>query len=267
MPVYERISAVVSLTIIGLALYFVLEFPREPVTYMLFGSPLTLVAPRQWLMAVLLSSLAMAGTDAVIRSHPDLPDQRLTYLATFWVLPGLLVFLATQILGVAPDATTWAIGLVGVSLLLWLTSIAQYKLVSTRSASPFWARFWQQLIGYSVALGLFIVIYHPRIRSALSATGISVISGMLSLALLRQKPAALAKTWGFAVLIGLIMGQMTWALNYWRISTLQAGLVLLLVFYILIGLSQQRLLATLSRRALWEFGAITLAAMLVIFYL
>ena len=61
MPAYERINAVVSLTLIGLALYFVLDFPTQVSTLMLLGSPLEVAAPRQWLMVVLLAGMAMTG--------------------------------------------------------------------------------------------------------------------------------------------------------------------------------------------------------------
>ena len=73
MPAYERINAVVSLTLIGLALYFVLDFPAQTVTFTLFGSPLDIESPRQWLMVLLLGGMAATGTDAVIRAHPGLP--------------------------------------------------------------------------------------------------------------------------------------------------------------------------------------------------
>lgn len=265
MPVYERISAVVSLSLIGLALYFVLQFSTEVAEFTLFGSPLVLNAPRRWLMATLLAGLAMAGTDTVIRSHPALPDTRLTYLATFWMLPGLLVMVAIQTLGLAPNAVAWAASLVGVGLLLWLTIMAEFRQVSPARISYRWAGLWRQLMGYGLALILFIAIYHPRTRSALSATGVLLISGMIALALLRYEAATISQTWLFASIIGLSMGQITWALNYWRVSTLQGGLVLLLIFYILVGLAQQRFLGSLSRRALWEFGAVALVALVVIF--
>jgi hypothetical protein len=61
------------------------------------------------------------------------------------------------------------------------------------------------------------------------------------------------------------MGQITWALNYWRTNTLTVGLLLLLIFYVLTGLAQQHLLHKLSRRSLWEFGGVALVALLVIF--
>jgi hypothetical protein len=264
MPIHERISAVVSLTLIGLALYFVLEFPSQIVTFKLFATPLTLDSPWQWGMAILLAGLAMAGTDTVIRSHSALPSRCMSYLASFWMLPGLLVILATQTLGLAPNPMIWGGGLVGVGLLLWLTIVAEFRQVSPTAPTDRWAYLWRKLMGYSLALAFFVIIYQTRSRSALSATGILSVSGMIALALLRQGPETISKTWLFAVIIGLILGQITWALNYWRASTLGVGLFLLLIFYILTGLAEQRLTGTLSRRTVWEFGAITGVMLLII---
>jgi hypothetical protein len=265
MLVYERVSVVVSLTLIGLALYFVLAFPAQIATFTIFGSPLTLVSPQQWLVALLLGGLAMTGTDAVMRLHPALPSRHLGYLATFWMLPGLLVLLATQTLGLAPNPIIWAISLLGVGLLLWLTIMAEFRQVNPAIARYGWPYLWQQFIGYAVALLFFIIIYRTRSRSALSATGIMLVSGMIALALLRHRRELIAKTWLFASIIGLSLGQITWALNYWRISAVTAGLLLLLIFYVLVGLAQQQLLSKLSRRAVWEFGSVTIVALLVIF--
>lgn len=265
MLVYERVSVVVSLTLIGLTLYFVLAFPAETAAFTILGSPLTLDSPRQWLVALLLGGLAMAGADAVMRIHPALSIRRLSYLATFWMLPGLLVFLATQTLGLAPNPVTWAVGLMVTGLLLWLTIIAEFGQIRTNPSQRYrWAYVWQQFIGYTMALLFFIIIYRTRSRSAISATGIMLVSGMIALALLRQRQA-IAKTWLFAGIIGLSLGQITWALNYWRIGALTAGLLLLLIFYVLVGLAQQQLVGKLSPRALWEFGSIAVVAVLVIF--
>jgi hypothetical protein len=130
-----------------------------------------------------------------------------------------------------------------------------------------WSRLWQQLVGYVVALLFFVVIYNTRSRSALSATAVMFVSGMTAVALLRQQPPRILISWLLAVIIGLSMGQLTWALNYWRIGTLNAGLLLFLMFYLLVGLSQQHLTGKLSSRTLWEFGVIATVALVVIFSL
>jgi len=267
MPAFERVNAVVSVILIGLALYFVLDFPQETTAFTLFGSPLDLVSPRQWLMVLLLAGLAMAGADAVVRAHPHLPSRRLSYLATFWSLPGLLVVLATQTLGLAPTPIIWAVGLGVFGLLLWVTLAISYRQISPRSILNLGPRLWRQFVGYAVVLAFFIVIYQTRSRSAISASAILLVSGLAALDLLRQLPEQIGKTWLLAAVIGLSMGQLTWALNYWRTGALNAGLLLFLVFYLLVGLAQQQLMGTLSRRTLWEFGAIASVALLVIFNL
>lgn len=264
MLTYERLSGVVSLTLIGLSLYFVLNFPGQVTTFELLGSPLTLDAPRRWLMVVLLGGLVMAGTDAVIRTHPLLSVRNLNYLATFWVLPGLLVVLATQTLGLAPSPVIWAMGLIGVGIILWLTIMAEFLQVTHKIDPGFWPRVWQQLVGYGIALLFFIIIYQSRSRSLVSATGVMLVGGVTALSLLRLAPQQIDKTWLYAAIIGLSLGEITWALNYWRIHALNAGLLLFLVFYIAVGLAQQQLLGRLSRRTLIEFGAIGLIALAVI---
>jgi hypothetical protein len=252
------------MTLIGLALYFVLDFPAQQISVMLLGSPLVVDTPHQWLMMVLLGALATAGADGVIRSHPHLPTRRLNYLATFWPLPGLLVVLATQTLGLAPNPIIWAVGLAGVGVLLWVTILVEYRQVPFGSTVQFGARLWQQFMGYAITLLFFIVIYQTRSRSAVSATGVLLVSGIAALALLRQPPKQILQTWLFAAVIGLSLGQITWALNYWRTGALNAGLLLFLIFYVLVGLAQQQLLGTLSRRSLWEFGAVSAVALVII---
>jgi hypothetical protein len=267
MPVYERINVTVSLTLIGLALYFVLDFPAETATFLLFNSPLALVSPQQWLMSLLLAAMAVSGTHAVLRFNPALTGERLPQLAPFVLLPGLLVVLATQTLGLAPHTVAWAAGLITAGAILWITILAQYLLAGNRVSPVSWPRWWHQGVGYGVAFALFMVIYYTRTRSAMSATGVLLVSGMVSLALLGHSRVLAARVWLFAGVIGLAMAQITWALNYWRISVLQAGLLLLLVFYALVGLAQQHLLGGITRRALWEFGATAILILALIFYL
>ena len=39
-------------------------------------------------------------------------------------------------------------------------------------------------------------------------------------------------------IVGLVLGEVTWALNYWVLPGLTGGLLLLLIFYLLIGIAQ-----------------------------
>lgn len=267
MPAYEKISVVVSITLIGLALYFVLDFPQQVAGVTLFGTPLDFYSPRQWLMVVLLGGMVIAGMDAIVRASPHLPSRKIGYVATYWMLPALLVVLATQTLGLAASPVVWGMALAVVGGLLWLTIAAEVSLIEAEASTKFWPRLWQQFIGYAIVLIFYIVIYHTRSRSAASASAVMLVSGATAVSLLRRHPQQLFTTWLLAAVIGLSLGQITWALNYWRTGALNAGLLLFLTFYVLVGLAQQYLRDALSRRTLWEFGAISAVALVVIYNL
>jgi hypothetical protein len=265
MPIYERISGVVSLTMLGLVAYFLIELPSRAINLMVWGSPLTLVVSQWWLLALLLGGLAATGARAVVYAHPDLPRRAAGYALAFWILPGLLVILATLWLSLLASTVHWwlaEIALTGV--LLWFVVLAEYHTVEPRDPLYELARIWLNLITYGVTFGFFVIIYQTRARSILSATEIALVSGLLAGSLLRAGPAQTGRTWLFAALVALVMGQSMWALNLWRVPPLTAGLWLLLIFYILTGLAQQHLLGRLTRRALVEFAVIAAVGLFAI---
>jgi len=265
MPVYERINVVVSLALVGLALYFVLAFPVDQLSFNLFGSPVGLASSWRWLMIILLTGLAMAGADAVMELQPALVSRRLGNRAAFWTLPGLVIIFATQTLGLTPDPITWAVSLILIGVLLWLTLLAQFLQGSSEAGG--WSGWWQQVIGYGLAAGLFILIFYTRQRTVLSASAVFLVSLGVALPLLRaMSVASPSRIWLLALVISAGLAQITWALNYWRAAPLQTGLLLVLVLYTLIGLTQQYLLNTLTRRAVWEFGLVAAVVIGLIIY-
>jgi len=265
MPVYERINVVVSLSLIGLALYFVLDFPADQLSFTVFNSPVGISSVWRWLMVVLLTGLAMTGADAVLQLQPALTANRLGYRVAFWTLPGLLIVFATQTLGLAPDPISWAIALIVIGALLWLTLLAQFQQGSAAPGN--WSGWWQQIIGYGLAAGLFVLIYYTRQRTIVSAGSVFVVSVLASLPLLRAaSPASPARIWLPAMVISFNLAQLTWALNYWRAAPLQTGLLLVLALYILTGLTQQYLLNTLTHRTVREFGAVAAVIIALIIF-
>jgi hypothetical protein len=62
----------------------------------------------------------------------------------------------------------------------------------------------------------------------------------------------------------LLLGESAWALNYWRLSAVAGGMILLLVFYNVVGVVQQLLLGRLTRRMLVEFGVVSVIAFALI---
>ena len=71
----------------------------------------------------------------------------------------------------------------------------------------------------------------------------------------------------YALIVGVVVAQVTWALLLTGLSSLSTSLLLLLLFYLLVGLAWQTLLDRLSRRVAFEFAAVGLAGLVIILVL
>ena len=68
-------------------------------------------------------------------------------------------------------------------------------------------------------------------------------------------------------MVGVLVAQVAWALLLTGLSSLSTSLLLLLLFYLLVGLAWQTLLDRLSRRVALEFAAVGLAGLVIILVL
>jgi hypothetical protein len=172
-----------------------------------------------------------------------------------------LVVAATLLLPLAPNRPYRLGGLALTAFLLLLTAVAQYYTVDHTDPVCRIARLTLNIFVYLVALSLFTLIYGSKTRSLLSATTIAAVGGLLALEMLRGVHRNLRLTGIYALIAGLALGEVTWALNHWTASRLTGGLFLLLVFYLVTGLSREGLLRRLNRRVLVEFALVALVSL------
>jgi len=267
--VNERISIVVCLTLIGLAFYSALDFSMQTTDITVLDELFRgHNSAKGWLVIVILTGLAITGTDTIIRAHPALSNRRLAYVITFCTLPGLLVAVVTQLLRLAPTTIIWAIGLIVVGVLLWLIIISQFQQVleEPRLARG-WHRLIQQLIGYGLAALAYMVVYRSGNNSLTIMLTAGAITLMVTLPLLRHSPDVIGKTWLYGGVITLGIAQVALILTYWPIRAIHAGLFLFLLLYVMVGIAQQQLLNQFSQRLVIEFGVIAIIALFIIFRL
>jgi hypothetical protein len=265
MSIYERISLVVSVTLLGLAIYFLIELPDRTVQLVLFGSQQSLVVSQRWLMAFLLGGLTATGTSGIIHAHPHMIRWNSSYSLAFWLLPSLLVILATSMLPLlAFDVVWWIVGIGAVGVLLWVTILAEYHTVDPRDQRFEISHFWLNLMGYTVVFGFLTMIHLARGNGILPAVAAFLVSALVAASLLRAGPEQNTRTWLFSGVVALIMGQSIWALDFWRVPAVTGGLWLLLIFYLLTGLAQQQILGRFTRRALLEYIGITVLGFVAI---
>jgi hypothetical protein len=130
-------------------------------------------------------------------------------------------------------------------------------------------RFISSLILYLLAFVLFALIYQTKQRGLITSTSTSLIALLAGLELLRAGPDGRRmsrKLVGLAALGGLIIAEITWVLNYWPVGGLVGGALLLLSFYVVVGLLQCIRDGSLGRNALLEYGAVGAAGILAIMF-
>lgn len=265
MPNYDRLSVVVSLILLCLALSLIIELPMRTFSFVVLGSPLTIRFSQNWPVAALLASMACIGTDSIVRLHPlSRGRKELPCTFVFWILPGLATLLATLLLPRAPNRiyTLGSLAMMGILLPLIIT--AEYHTVDPAAPGYRAARLGLNVVAYLVALVLFVLVYGSRARSLLSATATLAGGGLLALDLLHGARQSLRRTSLYALIVGLVMGEIVWALNYSKVNSLTAGILLLLIFYLITGLSRQGLLGLLSRRILIEFALVALVGLVLL---
>jgi len=254
LETFNRVSITVGLVLLGLVVFLIIDLPARTFAFTPLGSPLTVRLSEQWLRAMLAAALAVAGTHSVVSAHPQARRGRWAGL-TVWIVPGLIGFLAPFLLPLAPDLRYWLAGLALTAILMGSVILLEYY-IADQATSRSATRLALNLLTYGVALAAFALIYHSRARSLITATATAAVSSLMALSLLQGANQPIRRTLLYATLAGLVMGQNTWALNYWRIHALAGGVLLLLFFYTIVGLAQQHLQGTLTRRVLIEFLAV-----------
>jgi hypothetical protein len=262
----DRASVVATLVILGLILATFLHFPTRTYDLTVLGSPLTISISQTALMAALLVGITCAGTDSIVRSHPTARRIEARYSFVTWTLPALTVLLATVLLPQAPTQLYRLGGYVLTGLLLILVISAEYYTVDPTDRRYLVARLGLNAWAYFVALVIFVLIYSAKARSLLSATGVTLLSTLLALEFLRSAGRGFARTALYAAIAGLCTGEIVWAMNYWRISGITGGLILLLGFYVATGLANQQLQGRLTRRVLIEYAAVALLGLVVLLH-
>lgn len=111
----------------------------------------------------------------------------------------------------------------------------------------------------------FSGVYLNKMSSWVSAPLVAVLSAILILESLERGTATRTQRIGYAALGGMIMAEATIAVNWWPTYGWTGGAVLLVCFYLVSGILLARTQrATLRRRDLLEYGAVSGAALLIL---
>jgi len=259
LPSRDRLSVLTAVIVLAFALTRFLDLPARSLATTLFGSPLGLELNGPLLMMVLVAALISAGADTLIRSHPlysaaptlaGQPGQR-TFM--HWILPGATALVLGAVLNRAPDGPLWWFGLALTAVALIVVLIAEYIVVDR--SDPAWdmATLGLTALAYAVALILFALLRSLSARALVSATVGGFVGASLAWRLLALKGAPSGPAAANALVVGLVVAEAIWAINYWRVSPGSAGLLAMIPFYVSVGVAQQHLTGRLSARIWIEY--------------
>jgi hypothetical protein len=263
MPRYDRIVSLVLVVSLGLAVVLLIDINPNILRARLGGDlPMITVS---WLLIGLLMIIASTGADIQARAHPTmqtrtLPVLNLGFARTeiapgFWILPSFSVvgsFAFFRLFSNSLQGAAFVLALVAAGGLLLAVLIAQHYALDREPEVRQRALLVLALIGYLLAFGVFSAVYFERFRTLYSAALIGGSGTLLAYANLRwtQRGGLLP----IAVFVGLLLGEVTWGLNYWPAPFLLGGALLLLVFYVSVSLIAHYLSGTLQRRVVIEYA-------------
>lgn len=263
-PRYDRIVSLVLLVLIGLAVVFLIDINPNIIRARLGGDlPVITVS---WLLIGSLVVITSTGADVFIRAHPQmqaraLPTVRVGTLAFelapgFWILPSLTIvtsFAFFRLFSGVLQSTAFILALVAAGVLLLGTLVAQHYALDRNAQVRHSARLAIQTIAFLLAFGIFSAIYFARLRWIYSGALVGTMGALLAYALLQWAPPRQGLLL-LSGLVGVMLAEATWALNYWAAPFLLGGALLLVIFYIATGVLQHHLEGTLSRQVFMEYG-------------
>lgn len=261
-PDRDRLSVVTAVILLAYALARVVQLPSRTLSATLFGSSLGIELNGSVIILLIVAALISTGSDTLIRSHPRARGGAVR-TATHWIVPGCTALGLGLLLDLAPVGPVWWLGLGVSALFLVVVLVAEFTVVDHDDLSYGLAAAGLVALSYIVALALFGWMRYTGTRAALSATGAGALAALLSLRLLMLSGASARRSSIYAAVVGLVCGQAMWALNYWRTTPIGAGLMLLVVFYVVQGVAQQHLTNGITRRTVIEYAIVGLIGAII----
>ncbi len=242
------LSATIALGVAGLAF----QASRLTVT----TGTILLFAHEQW--AFWVGSVALAAAAGALAAR--FARQRAVAvspgatLPTTALLPAVAAFGAALLVSIYHNTAVIAIAPAAVAIVVLAELIARYHLDDEAGRVRRVARMTHILLTHGIAFLLLAAIYISKVRSLLSASVVALLICLLLVQIADGERFPLERRLIYGLVGGVILGEITWALNYWPLTGWTGGAVLLIAFYLVAGLILAQVSDGLRRRDVLEYG-------------
>ncbi len=264
LPAAMRVSvfALSAIGTVGAGLLFAIGYLARH--YAAQGSvAFTLRAPngwKYWLPGVLLAAVVGVIVAAIARrdERPDLPS------ITAGIFPAITLITGLLVIAVYHDRRWWFVAPLVVWLAILIGSIARALLMAPEGFTRDVARTSLTVVTYVIGFIALAMIYINKYRSVYSASAVTVLAFFLLLEMTDGEHASLLRRVVYAVVGALVVGQVTWVINYWSATGWTGGAFLLAVFYLIAGMSGAQLRDRIQVFDVVEFGGVALVAIAIV---
>jgi hypothetical protein len=260
----RKLSTLAALVLLAYGLVRVVPLPSTAIRLALFGVALEIDLNATLVLLLLAASLAVAGADWIIRSHPQAAALQPT--VEHWIIPGLAAVALGGIIIRLPYGAGFWLGLALAAILLVAVVQAEFIAVDRQDPRFEWAAISLRALAWLLLAGGLFAIRLGAPRAILSLPLVFAAVTAVTWRLLRlDEPASSA--WLDAGLVGLAALQVDWGLHYWPATPVRHALLLGLLAYVMVALIVAYRQRSLGRMRLIEIGTVGGLALLAILLL
>lgn len=185
-------------------------------------------------------------------------------LPTTGLLPGVIAFGGVLLVSIYHNIALILIAPLLVATALGAALVTRYHLEDVSGRARRLARTSHVLLTHGVAFLVLATIYINKVRSLLSATAVAVVVCLLLIQIADGERFPAERRLIYGLVGGMILGEITWALNYWPLTGWTGGAILLIAFYLVAGLLLAQVREGLRRRDILEYGLIATIAFAIV---
>jgi hypothetical protein len=228
-----------------------------------------------WISGILLTILvaglfqifdrdsAYAMSTAAVRGIHNEP---VSDMPTGWVIPSVAMITGVMLLAIYHSQAAIACVALGLFVVVVVGSIARHHLFDSDTWNRARARGIYTILIHVVAFFALSMIYINKVRSIFSATAVLIVAVLLLLQLTEGEDVLFARRLVYALVGGVMLGQITWVLNYWKATGWTGGAALLVFFYLSAGLILSQVREGVQSRDIFEYGGVSLLAFGIVMF-
>ena len=225
----------------------------------------------RWL-ALLVAVVAAMGADGVLRNARRAVFERGAETTPYLFLPALFAFTVPVFAEYNASGFWGLVVTLGAGVGFGVVVIAEIGTVPValrpdgreEGSLRGTARFLGATATYFVAFALYSLVYAFEVPLAAAVVVVTLISVLLAVELLRDGEIDPIETLVFAGVVGVVVGEARWTLQFLPLDGYLAGLALLLLFYFITGVAHAYITRSLGPWVAVEYGVVAALGIVLI---